>query len=214
MRLILFSLLTVTLLTLTACDDSNSSANNDTTCANPWVCDDPEGRTTEGNILDTGPVMLIVTSEELAEKWQEYADIRSIQGVYTEVVTMTTVRETSEGADDAEKLRSYLRSEYENGNLQFALLGGDADQVPFRRVENEISIVMTGDDYTSNAPSQLYFSNLEVDFHGDGDGIPGERDEDFGVEEARVSHIAVGRISVESVTELHEQIRQICSHGE
>ncbi|MBU1537948.1 hypothetical protein KKF84_21730 [Myxococcota bacterium] len=200
---LLFSLIMLTLTVgCSSGDDTGGSCNSE------WLCEDSQGRVTEGDLRPLGPEMLIVTSVSLAGAWQEYADLRTLEGVYTEVVTMDEVMEVTSGADDAEQLRNYLKEQYEMGSLRFVLLGGDAGVVPFRRVPNEISISLTGDEYASNAPSQLYFSNLEVDFDKDKDGVPGERDEDFTVEEARVSNVAVGRIPVDTEDELRDYIRK------
>jgi predicted enzyme related to lactoylglutathione lyase len=199
-------------LSIFGCDNQDDTTNN-ATCQNLWTCPDSDGMTTQDNLITNGPEMIIVTAPILVDGFVEYATHRTNEGIYTAVVSMEDVLEISQGMDDAEKLRNYLKELYDLGNLRFVLLGGDAQLVPFRRVANEFENALTGDYYTSNAPSLLYYSNLEVDFDKDGDGILGERRHDFFVEEARVSHVAVGRLPVETPAELSQFFKKYISYS-
>ncbi len=169
--------------------DNTGNVNNQT--VDPaWFEPDPEGRVTEGNLLGFTPSMLVITSPSLAENWETYAAIRTILGRPTAVVTMEEISQRTEGRDDAERLRNYLKEAVDARGISFALLGGDREHVPFRRVENAIFL---DTEYTSHAPSQSYFSNLEADFDSDGDGVFGEY-EDLSLETLRAATLPVGRV--------------------
>ncbi|MGM0595592.1 MAG: C25 family cysteine peptidase [Myxococcota bacterium] len=156
-----------------------------------WYEPDPEGRVTENNKIDFTPEMIIISPESFAEPWKEYAAFRTIVGVKTKVVTLDYIQENYQGVDQAEKVRNYLLQQYQEKGLRFALMGGDASFVPYRRIVNEIYLDA---QYSSNAPSQTYFSNLEVDFDADLDEIYGERGDDLSLFELRNPNLAVGRV--------------------
>ncbi|MBI5487012.1 MAG: hypothetical protein HY905_06740 [Deltaproteobacteria bacterium] len=158
-----------------------------------WFLPDPEGRTTEGNLRDAEPEMVVVTAEDLGAAWQPYAAYRTLGGILTRVVTTEEVYAAAEGVDDAEALRNWLRQRWAAGALRFVLLGGDAEKVPYRRVEAQVTVPL-GDTYTSIAPAEIYFGELEADWDGDGDGIWGERDQDLSLEDLRGPDVAVGRV--------------------
>jgi hypothetical protein len=185
-----------------SCD--SSSSGNEESCNSPWICSDEQGRETENNYYDQGAEMLIISPQSMVEVWEEYAYERSLTGVFTQVRAVETILEQSEGDDAAAKLRNYLLEQYEtNENLRFILLGGDADDIPYRRVPNEIDVSLLGEHYQSNAPSQLYFSNLYANWDGDQDGIGGELNEDFSLEDARNNQLAVGRLPMETPNEFN-----------
>ncbi len=160
-----------------------------------WYEPDPEGRRTEGNLMNEDPEMIVITSAELAPAWEIYAGMRSLQGVHARVVDLVEALDGQPGVDDAEKLQSYLRDQVRNNSLRFVLLGGDADVVPFRRIPAEVT-VPTQETYTTNGPSLLYFANVEVDWDSDGDGVFGQRGKDMSLADARESQLAPGRVPV------------------
>ncbi|MBU1219160.1 hypothetical protein KKF34_06040 [Myxococcota bacterium] len=191
--------------------DGGQDVESDSGTINPaWWQEDELGRQTEGNILgsDEGE-LVIVTTQALAETWTVYAGIKTGEGIFTEVVTVESIVSNYPGADDAEKVRNFLIERYNNGSLRFVLMGGDAGHVPFRRVENYIYAT---EEFTSNGPSQLYFSNLSADFDADGDGIYGEMNDDLTLEQSRQTNIAVGRISVSNTEEIENYIQKYIAY--
>ena len=179
----------------------DGSARGDAGASGDWYAPDPEGRTTEGNRIEDAPAALVITSDALSAAWSRYVGLRSVLWAKTDVVTVETITASQPGADAAEKLRGYLRERYTDDGVAYVLMAGDAAEVPFRRVDNAITIP-GGETYTSNAPSQLYFANVEVDWDADGDGVGGERGDDFDLEEARQTQIAVGRVPTDRVDEV------------
>ncbi|MBN2724170.1 MAG: hypothetical protein JXR95_08885 [Deltaproteobacteria bacterium] len=177
-----------------------------------WYEDDPEGFVTPDNLIQNSVhgSLVIITGSSLKTRWEYFAGIKNSEGISTEVVTMDEISSAYQGVDDAEKLRNFLKERYNEGTLRFALMGGDSQIVPFRRVENYI---MVTEEYTSNGPSQLYFSNLSVDFDADSDGVFGEKDEDFSLEAARNTDIAVGRVSVSTEEELSNYIAKYLKYS-
>ena len=170
--------------------------------ADPWAEPDPLGRTTPGNLIAADPEEVIVTSVDLAAAWQPYAEARTLSGVLARVVTMDEIKgATPAGVDDAATLRAYLYDRYLAGTMRYALLGGDGEVVPYRRVWGDI-YVPTGDEYTANGPAEDYFADLDDDWDLDGDGAYGEQGDDLSLEQVRATEIAVGLVPVSHVEEI------------
>ena len=164
------------------CDKDPADGDDDDAADEAWFEPDPDGRTTDGDILGSAPEMVIITSEELAEAWAPYAEFRNLSGLKTDVVTVADILAAVEGDDDAEAVRNYLAAAHEQG-LRFALMGGDADHVPFRRTMDTIQLI--DGQYTTNGPTQLYYADLDTDWGDDGD---------IALEDMRDTEIAVGRV--------------------
>jgi hypothetical protein len=187
------------------CGNADSEADED--AASPWYSPDPLGRETEGNILADAPDMVIITSQELAAAWEPYALYRSMAGIKTDVVTVESVVEENDGVDDAEKLRNFLAAAYASG-LRFALMGGDAEVVPFRRVEDHFEDPFLG-EYSTNGPVQLYFADLDAVWDRDGDGVWGESEEDLSLQDMRQPEIAVGRVPASDGEDVRRYFRKV-----
>jgi len=162
--------------------------------ANPaWYQPDPLGRTTEGNIAQAEPEMLIVTSEALRSAWEEYALHRTLSGVLTRVVTVEELRTDYPAPDEAASVKAGLAARRQAGVLKYVLLGGDAEEVPFRRVVFGISIPF-GASYSTNGPAELYFADLDTNWDANGNGTYGEKGTDISLQQMRGPEIGVGRV--------------------
>ncbi len=195
-------------------DAANSSPDADAApdVADPWAAwyeTDPQGRITEGNQWEEPAEMLIVSDDELASAWEEYARWRTLDGRHARVVRLSEIPASFAGRDDAETLRNFLLDQYRRGSVRFVLLGGDAGRVPFRRVENYIYIPVQGDEYTANGPSESYFANVEANWDADGDGLHGEKDQDLTLETMRQAQLAVGRVPADTVQEVQNYLEKM-----
>ena len=151
--------------------------------------------------------MLIVTDSSLESIFQLLADRRTDQGILTEVVTMDAVYATSSGRDDAEKLRNFVKDYYTVNGLDFLLLGGDTDLVPFR-----YAYAMTCEaglhPREDSLPCDLYFSDLDGTWDANMNDIFGEVDDEVDLH----PDIFVGRATVENVTEAQVRVNKIRAH--
>jgi len=182
--------------------ETDADADAGPTIPPEWYEPDPLGRTTAGNRLESLPEMIIISDDQLAPAWEEYAAWRSLEGRPTTVVRMSDIPAQFAGLDDAATLQNFLRDQWQRGALRFVLLGGDAGRVPYRRVDNAISIPVQGDHYVANGPSESYFANVAASWDGDGDGRFGEKDQDFSLATAREAQLAVGRVPADTVEEV------------
>jgi hypothetical protein len=119
--------------------------------------------------LQGSPVeYVIVTSDAMAPAFQVLADWKTASGVPAVVRTLSFIQQQyPKGADDAERIRSFIRDAYTRWGTKWILLGGDTEVIPTRLV------------YTTYYDPQfiatdLYYSCLEGTWNADGDSLYGE----------------------------------------
>ncbi|MDP8210563.1 MAG: C25 family cysteine peptidase, partial [Candidatus Stygibacter australis] len=101
----------------------------------------------ENRTLDTE--LIIITADSLESDFEELAELKTEEGIVTEIVTLTTMGTTSSA------IRSWLATQKaSNSNLQYVILGGDESIVP----THQIIYPHAGDTTTSS--SDFYYSNV------------------------------------------------------
>lgn len=125
---------------------------------------------TETPSLDGSSVdMLILTTENLAPAFQQYADAKTALGLPTIVRTVEWVRQHyPAGADLQETLRDFIRRAYELWGIHSLLIGGDTEIVPVRYASSVYSLE------GNVVPTDLYYACLDGDWNADRDASWGE----------------------------------------
>ncbi len=166
-------------------------------------------------VMDSGDFqrMLIVTDQSYESVFLELADRRNDQGIRTEVFTMDEVYASSAGRDDAEMLRNFVIDYYTANGLDFLLLGGDTNTVPFR-----YAYAMTCEAGISSRedslPCDLYFSDLDGTWDANGNDIFGEIADnvdlhpDIFVGRATVDDLAEAQIFVDNIAEYEDCVQE------
>ncbi len=145
--------------------------------------------------------LLIVTPDQFAGNFQELIDIYLERGIKSQVVTRETINTSSTGQDLQEKIRNFIIQEYQDHSVEYVLLGGDVEHVPYRGF---YCYAQSGSGYEdNNIPADLYFSGLDGNWNTDGDNSWGEPGEDDLLPE-----IAVGRFSFSNLTELNNMLHK------
>jgi len=90
------------------------------------------------------------------------------QGIPSSLVTVQEALSTHSGADDAERLRNAIRDLWEQNGTLFVLLAGDESLIPVRMVYSEC------ESFVDIVPCDLYFSDLDGTWDGNGDGEYGQ----------------------------------------
>ena len=150
--------------------------------------------------------MLIVTDASFESSFNDLAQRRNSQGILTEVFTMTEVYASASGRDNAEKLRNFVKDYYTANGLDFLLLGGDTDAVPFR-----YAYAMTceyGIAREDDLPCDLYFSDLDGTWDANNNNIFGEVADNVDL----YPDIFVGRAPVENVSEAQTFVANIAAY--
>jgi peptidase C25-like protein/flagellar hook capping protein FlgD len=137
--------------------------------------------------------MIIVTDAERAPFFTEFIEWKNAQGVLTGLFLTSDIYNNYTGEDEQAQIREFILDAYAvysatDHPLEFVLLGGDDEIVPIRKVYGQVGGTI---DY--NLPCDLYYSNLDGDWDGNGNGIYGENYDDVDM----LSELAVGRIPAE-----------------
>jgi len=151
--------------------------------------------------------MLIVTVPSLQGIFGQLAQRRHSEGILTEVVTMDQVLAAADGRDDAEALRNYIIAYRQLHGLDYVLLGGDTDLVPFRyafAMECQAGFHPRED----SLPCDLYFSDLDGDWDANQNDLFGEIEDDVDL----YPDVWVGRVTVEDASEAQAWYDKLVSY--
>lgn len=142
--------------------------------------------------------LLIVTNQEMEQAFLKLANFKTLTGIKTKVALVEDFISSTPGRDKQEKIRNYIKEEYSNNGITYAILGGDISVLP----ERDIAC------YFNQVPSDLYFSGFDGSWDENNNnkfGEWGEKEEDFYAE------IYVGRLPVETPLEAESIINKIIS---
>jgi hypothetical protein len=120
------------------------------------------------SLLGSPVAYVIITNDAMAPAFQRLAEWKTQSGVPAVVRTISFIKQQYPfGADDAERVRLFLRDAYSRWGTKWVLLGGDTDLVPTRFAHTTYyggEIIAT----------DLYFSCLDGNWNADGDSVYGE----------------------------------------
>ena len=120
------------------------------------------------SLLGSPVEYLIITNDEQAPEYQRLADWKTSKGVPAVVRTLSFIQqEYPFGADDAERIRLFIRDAYSRWGTKWVLLGGDTPVIPTR-------LAYTTFYGGENIATDQYFSCLDGDWNADADSIFGE----------------------------------------
>ena len=160
--------------------------------------------------------MLIITPNrtDFIDAVKPLRDWKNQKGVKTIILSNFSLYE---GVDDAEKIRNMIKSYYENENIQWVLLAGDAqdDLIPIRKVYNPDTKIFANNfrelgnqDYK---PTDFYYADLTGTWDNDNDGKWGEAPQNNSNNLDEISWIPevyVGRLPASDVNELEIMINK------
>src|SRR5215471_11396579 len=143
---------------------------------------------------------LIITTDALASEFQPLAHWKRRLGLPCTIQTIEALRvQYPSAADDAERMRLWIRDQYTGPGARWVLLGGTAALVPTR-------VCYTQFYGGQSIPTDLYFSCLNGSWNADGDALWGEgytsaNDPGDGVD--LTPQVWVGRAPVTNAAEAH-----------
>jgi hypothetical protein len=139
---------------------------------------------------------LIITKNQYLSEFDTLISFYRPRGIRVKVKTTETIGSTTPGADLPEKIRNYIISEYQANGIEYVLIGGDVEVVPYRGF---YCYVQSGGGYSdNNIPADLYYSALDGNWNADGDNLWAEPDEDDLYPE-----VGIGRMTFSDTVELH-----------
>ncbi len=162
---------------------------------------------------------LVVTTSALSEAFTDYLAYKQERfGLTTHLATMEDILAATDGQDDADRLRNFLREAYAAHGTRWVLLGGDADGgaqsgrlVPLRCMVARAE----GTVYDECIPGDLFFGNLDGPWDYNGNGLYGESDDgEDGGEIDLLAELFVGRIPADTVEEARRQLNKMLAYDQ
>ena len=145
--------------------------------------------------------LLIITPQQFAGNFDELTGMYLFRGLKSEVASVEDISATMSGQDLQEKIRNYIIQEVQGSGVEFVLLGGDVEHVPYRGF---YCYVQSGSGYSDDGiPADLYYSALDGSWNDDNDNRWGEPGEDD-----LLPDVAVGRYSFSNLTELSAMLNK------
>ena len=144
--------------------------------------------------------LIIITDETRLPYFSEFVDWKISHGISTQIYLTTDVYNDYTGVNDQEKIKNFINDAYTTFSatdtpLEYVILGGDDEIIPIRTV-----YINTGNGtLDENMPCDAYYSCLDNDWDGNGNGIYGEVADDVDL----IPEIAVGRITAETEDEFN-----------
>ena len=163
-------------------------------------------------IISSQPMMAFAGPNGLAD-FKAHLESR---GLHVQIVDVATIDSTGTGADRAAKIRNYVRDQYRANGIRYLLLAGDGDKtgagavIPARPFWSRVNAYTgTWQWVEENIPADLYYSNLDGEFDGNGNGKWGEpTDGANGGDVDLMSELSVGRWPVKTTADLANVVRK------
>ncbi len=151
------------------------------------------------SVLGSPVEYVIITNDAMAPTFQQLADWKTQSGVPAVVRTLSFIRaQYPYGADDAERIRFFLRDAYARWGTKWVLLGGDTDVLPERLALN------TNFYQEEHIAADIYYSCLDGNWNADGNSEYGEGYQDefvTGDQADLLPEVYVGRAPVSTALE-------------
>ena len=178
------------------------------------------------SILSSGTVtlanddILLITSNNLKEAWQPYADWRAETNKNVKIITTDEIAKLYTGPDIQEKIRLCVREHIDTKNTTSIILGGDslpqsknekttpknAGIIPDR---DTIHINMWGKKV--DIPTDIYYIS-PTNWDADNDGIYGEFKDDHQAITYPDGTIGIGRIPVRTAEDIKAYTNKVISY--
>jgi len=149
---------------------------------------------------------LIITPAVFLNEFQALVNMHSDQGLTTQIVTVESISSSGTGWDLPEKIRNYIKGQYQNNGIEYVLLAGNTPLVPYRGF---YCYVQSSQAYVdSNIPADLYFSGMDGNYDANGNHIYGEVADNADL----LPEVSVARFTVADTAELRNLIHKIVSY--
>jgi len=135
--------------------------------------------------------LLIITSNPLKNSFLPLKQAHENKGTITEIKTLNDI-----GSSSPEDIRQYIKTSYLANQIEYVLIGGDHDIIADQQLWVE-GLDEGQYPYSTNLPSDLYYSCLDGTYNYDGDAKIGETtDGEDGGDVDLIADVYVGRACV------------------
>ncbi len=148
---------------------------------------------------------VIITSPSYVSSFEPLAEWKTRKGLKAKIVTTTWIYANFSGVDQSDAVRNFISYAREEWGATWILLGGDTNVVPHRMAY----IFDAGlEPAYDTVLCDLYYSDLDSTWDGDGDGVYGERTD--GVD--MYPDVWVGRASVNTIAECNTFVSKVFTY--
>jgi len=149
--------------------------------------------------------ILIVTPQAFCNAFESLRYLYLKRGLRMNIISTDSVYNEHQAVTPKESIRNFIIQEYQNHGIQYVLLGGDIEHIPYAPF---YCTVQSSSLYqSSDIPADLYYSALDGTWNDDGDSRWGEMDEDDLLPE-----LAVGRLPFSSAGDLDRMLHKIIQY--
>lgn len=141
---------------------------------------------------------LVISTPALYAALGDWVSYRQSQGLAIQFADINSILATQLGANDAEKMRNFMVTEYMMQPFTYLMIVGDYDTVP-------VAFLTPEPNGYDTVPSDFFYSDLTSNWDSDNDGRYGEYSSGIGEGDWEIDftpEIFVGRLSTNSATEV------------
>ncbi len=161
----------------------------------------------------TGYQILIITPYSFEAGFNDLVNYYTSIGLTTQFASIEDINSGTSGYDLQEKIRNYIRQEYQNNVIEYVILGGTEEWVPSR---DFYCIVYYGtggvEEESYDIPTELYYCALDGSDDANGNHIYGEVADSTDL----LPDLAVGRLpfttTADQASMIHKSISYQANH--
>jgi hypothetical protein len=153
---------------------------------------------------------LIISPLSFKNEFQPLISMYSGKGIAIKIATTDSISTYVSGSDLTEKIRNLIINQYQTCGIDYVLLVGNATGNPvLMPCRGFYCYVDSSPDISdSNIPADLYYSGLDGNYNANNDNLYGEVNDVPDL----LPDIAVGRFTVNNITELQTMIKKSVSY--
>jgi hypothetical protein len=154
----------------------------------------------------TGYKYLVITPQQFANGFDSLLDYYAGNGIPGQVTTTEYIYSNIAGNDNQQKIRNYIKQEVAANNVEYVLLGGDVEHIPYRGLYCIAYSSSVYEDY--NIPADLYYSALDGEWNDS--TLAGGSDNKWGEpgEDDLLPDVSVARCPFSNATELQHMVHK------
>ena len=157
----------------------------------------------------TGYQILIITPFAFETGFDDLVNYYSSVGLTTQFESVEDINSGISGYDLPEKIRNYIRQEYQNNGIEYVILGGTEGLVPSRAFYDIVYYGSGGvEEESYDIPTDLYYCALDGSDDANGNHIYGEVADSTDL----MPELAVGRLPFTSTTDQACMIHKTVSY--
>lgn len=159
---------------------------------------------------------LIITTDALSKGFTDFVEFNKRRALKTKIETIENVSSKTTGENTQDKIRNYIKSQYDSCRISFVLLAADDDKIPARGMRatphdyDSLTTPGTDDyDFKQIADDDMYYGCLDGTWKLPNGQYYGEYGSEDGTHE-----VYIGRICMDNATDQKSALNKIMLYSE